>query len=202
MNQAPANVVQYSRINGPLLKGIHVRPHYSLLFTVALCIMLLIQACSQPDSAEKHALYTSGSLRLYAKHWGRFANGYPWELRMEPDREVVLTVYKKEGQVQRSFSVPKDRVSALITTLSDNEYYHLPDVIGKNVPDGGVRTLRINIGDREKTVTIYSLRNNETPEELTTKKRAARVWACVRALFEDKDGFDIRDYESDLVGKE
>jgi hypothetical protein len=138
-----------------------------------------------PNETEIYA--RDNPLEIDAENMGMFVRGYSWELTVGTSGDATLAVFTpnaKEGKKQRSFAVGQEQLDKVRKALADNRYFGLPSEIGRHVPDGGERKLRVRLGSQEKTVEMLF---HDPREKDDTDQRAERIWNAVRSLFNDDD---------------
>jgi hypothetical protein len=136
-------------------------------------------------------------LSINASTVGRFANGYSWQLNVNPAREAELTIHAFPKQIRRSFKVAKGRIEELKGVLRRERFFELKGEYGEHVPDGSCDTLAIVWGKQTHTVKIRFLMSwvHSDPSRLQEPARAVRVFNAIRDWFDDPEAVDLRRYD-------
>jgi hypothetical protein len=135
---------------------------------------------------------------IEASHKGHFSSGWAWTIQIDTEGHARLTVFG-DKTVKRDFQIPPKKFADFKAALDEEKFFDLPEVVGKAVPDASERKLEIKQGDKHQVLTIKFIHEKSLDgQERKVARRATRVWASLRGLFDDKDAFDIRQSEEDL----
>ena len=135
---------------------------------------------------------------IEASQGGLFVSGYAWKIHVHADGNARLTIISDKETV-RDLKVSAEHLSQFKKCLAAEKFFELPETVGKAAPDVGVRKLLVRQGSKERSVAIEYLHKDVlNAEERPVARRASRVWASLRGMFDDKEAFDIRPYEGDI----
>lgn len=137
-------------------------------------------------------------ISIEATHEGMFTAGTAWSIQIDGNGNAHLSLHGTKTS-ERDIKISPERLSEFKECLDQEKYFDLPEQVGLVVPSGGKRRLVIRLRGKEHSVTINYLNLKELKDvEIPTARRAARIWASLRGLFDDRDAFDIRPYEESV----
>jgi hypothetical protein len=124
-----------------------------------------------------------------------------WYFSVNSAGEGQMTI-PDEPDVVQSVKVSKPQLKQLRDLLVREQFFTLEDQYGELVPDGGMQTLTINVGEWTKTVRLHYLGNwigDGDTAKLRDPARAVRVWMLIRRWFNLPDAIDSRVYDQRVL---
>ena len=137
-------------------------------------LLLLWNASLSAEPGHYRENHTGLSITMTAIPGYSDARG--WKLNVIDDGRADLRV----RTITRYFRVPPKQISEFKALLIRSSFFGLPLKIGHAVPDDGWSTMAITLGNRNKTITLFS-----SFDGLATEQRALRIWDFARNWFND-----------------
>jgi len=110
-----------------------------------------------------------------------------WFLEFEQRGRMVVNIMAGD---QHTFNVPSDKTLQLLETIRREAFFDLEESYGSQVLEGPFRLIRIRVGVKENTVTLYP--QLEADPRGDQVRRALRVWMAIRGLFLVAGAIDAR----------
>lgn len=140
-------------------------------------------------------------ISIAASEVGDFASGYSWYLSLNSAGDGEMTILDAPSNTVVPVEVTAAQLQALKELSIQERFFALDDQFGEIVPDGGVQSITISVGEWTKTVRIHFLGNwlNYDRAKLPEPARALRVWMLIRSWLQHPNATDTRKYDQAIL---
>jgi hypothetical protein len=154
-------------------------------WAVALAVVSVASPVAAPPELEVQASLSGFNLLWPTSRCCAFT------LHLAANGELVTTLQLEGGPVTTTSRLTADEVSGFRHVLEDARFFSLPHAVGPMPVDGDEHEMRVRLGSRSRTVTLFDWPDDweKAPylsrSELERTRRAYVVWSALRALVKD-----------------
>ncbi len=155
-----------------------------LVASMAAGLLCVTAPVTEAESGSKGC--STQQLRISAMQWTGARVSGSWFLNIDTSGAAVLST----GDKKHPFQLSDDVCAELAGLVVRERFFDLKSAYGAEVIEGGMRELRISLGTKAHSVTLFDGAVKDPDRDAV--KRALRVWVAVRALFDVADAEDSR----------